>query len=51
MEDHHRYRDNLDRIEQSFFMHTLSVHVSWGRRLMQKRNEKKRIWSAAATET
>lgn len=50
MEDHHRYRDNLDRIEQSFLL-IHSVHVPWVHKMMQKRNEKKRSWSAATTET
>lgn len=50
MEDHHRYRDNLDKFEQVLLL-IHSVHMPWGHRLMQKRNEKKRKWSAAATET
>lgn len=39
MEDHHRYIDNLDKFEQVFLL-IHSVHVPWGHKLMQKRNEK-----------
>lgn len=41
MEDHHRYRDNLDRIEQVLLL-IHSVHVPWVHKMMQKRNEKKK---------
>lgn len=41
MEDHHRYIDNLDKFEQVLLL-IHSVHMPWGHRLMQKRNEKKK---------
>lgn len=42
MEDHHRYIDNLDKFEQVLLL-IHSVHMPWGHRLMQKRNEKKEV--------
>lgn len=41
MEDHHRYIDNLDKFEQVLLL-IHSVHMPWGHRLMQKRNETKK---------
>lgn len=41
MEDHHRYIDNLDKFEQVLLL-IHSVHVPWGHKLMQKRNERKK---------